>query len=205
MAQQQTRRRPPAVRRGRVLRRDPVGDVFDGIFRAFEGLGDALSHLFEGFAAALDEGLPAGPADPQQQLVYAWHDKVIAPWMYRKGLLRKMSLAECEQFAARVFASYGYEGPKVVGVGGNQATGSYRLIEMPPHMQELGTLLHEVAHGLAQIFDPGGQSHGPGFVGFFLVLMQDYAGADRKWLLRTLRQYGIAHARIRRVPKRCAG
>jgi hypothetical protein len=73
------------------------------------------------------------------------------------------------------------------GRGRRHACGSRDTIRLPRWARTRAVVLHECAHGMAD------DQHGPQFVAAYVALLEQFAGLDRGYLLRTL---ALAKVRI---------
>ena len=73
------------------------------------------------------------------------------------------------------------------GRGRRHACGSRDTIRLPRWARTRAVVLHECAHGMAD------DQHGPQFVATYVALLEQFAGLDRGYLLRTL---ALAKVRI---------
>ena len=117
---------------------------------------------------------PAG-RDQQRSAVYTW-EQGLASRMPR--LRRRLSLAQCEAYVARVWHDLrpGVAPPAVKdGRGRRSGLGTPTEIKLPKFARRPYYVLHEVAHAV----NPGGEGHGPAFARVLLDLLVRYEGVER--------------------------
>jgi hypothetical protein len=126
-----------------------------------------------------------GPADPQQDRLYAWEET------WRDWERNTATLAECRAAIRKACASYYVKKPLVVQHGGNHLSWSKPgIISLRANRHKnFAIALHEAAHQITDtLYRNRGHAHGPTFVAIYLKLLVDFRVAPASAI------YASAHA-----------
>lgn len=115
--------------------------------------------------------------DSQRGAVYAWDEKVYAKWP--DILKKKLTLSECRELIVKVYGDYrpGRTPPELRDGRGRRRAVAYgsHLIKLPVWARTVGTVLHEIAHGLNTVRP----AHGKTYARQVLELYVRYGGVVR--------------------------
>ncbi|MEZ5825290.1 MAG: hypothetical protein R3C97_11295 [Geminicoccaceae bacterium] len=134
------------------------------------------------------------PRDFQRSRVYGWERRFVLPLA-----CDPLSLDGCRELVRDVYLQseadrchrHDWQPPDVTdGRGRRHACGSREVIKLPRWARTRAVVLHECAHGLAA------DAHGPQFVRVYTGLLESFAGFERAYLERTLRECGVRMAAL---------
>lgn len=130
------------------------------------------------------------PPDRQRSRVYAWEDRVVAP--FSGGDIAR---AEARRMVEAIWADLGLRHPPAVeplpGQARRRLGDATRLrIRLPPQVPDW-VLLHELAHALSASHDGASDGHGPRFLGLYAQLLLRYLRVPEEILWASLRQAGL--------------
>jgi hypothetical protein len=160
----------------------------------FRSRDRAFTALAKQIKAAKDV---VNPRDPMVRRVYAWEDTHVGPGYTKE----KLSRNQIHALVYRVCGDFNIEPPEVYFVRNFDYCYLARCENRRPFliMSEAGvflntiTILHELAHYMADLASPGIDNHGPIWVREYLRLLTTYTTFQLADLVQSLRKSRVAY------------